>query len=233
MKNFKQTILAQIRDYKDQEKEGVEKYYIEENNYQEVIRFKHLKKDIFEVDLTGLNLDNLKEIYALFSMNFNFVKEVVELYMLHMENTQLTTTVNHQPTFDIENFRPDSFNYEIMIPLKDRNVIANKETIYTVRKGYNVYPSVQISMKIHVNGENFFPFLNINLPLARKERFLVKVDNHYNIQAVDEIIKKAIRQRVLCLLTTKRIKIFSRQDIREANFEDIGRYMTLIAMDSI
>jgi len=233
MKNFKEIVLSQIQAYKEEKKEGIVKYYIEENNYQEVIRINHFKKDIFEIDLTGLKLDILKEIYALFSMDFNVVKEIVDLYMSHMENTQLTTTVSHQPTFEIENFRPDSFDYEMMIPLKDRNVIANKETIYTVLKGYNVYPSVQISMKFHVNGENFFPFLNIKLPLARKERFLVKVDKHYNIKAVDEIIKKAIRQRVLCLLTTKRIKMFSRQDIREAEFEDIGRYMTLIAMDSI
>lgn len=233
MKNFKQIVLNEINEYKEAHKEGVFKYYIEENNYTQYMTLNKIKADAFEVNVTALNLNMLKAIYGLFSMDFSVVKEVVDLYMSHMENTQLTTTVNHQPTFDIENFRPDSYDYEMMIPLKDRNVIANKETIYTVRKGYNVYPSVQVSMRFYVNGENFFPFLNINLPLARKERFLVKVDEHYNIQVVDEIIKKAIRQRVLCLLTTKRIKMFSRQDIREANFEDIGRYMTLIAMDSI
>lgn len=233
MKNFKKIVLEQIDQYKRAGRDGVFKHYIEDNNYKEYITFQPIKNGVFDVKVTALPLDKLKEIYGSYSMNFEIVREVMDLFMSHMENTQLTTTVEHQPTFDIENFWADSFNYEMMVPLKHRHVIANKETFYTIRKGYNTYPSVQVVMRFVVKDDHFEPFLDIYLPLACKERFLVSIKHDYNINAIDEIMKKAIRQRVLCLLTTKNIKMFSRQDIRAAEFEDIGRYMTLIAMDSI
>jgi hypothetical protein len=233
MKNFKQIVLNEINEYKEAHKEGIFKYYIEENNYTQYMTLNKIKADVFEVNVTALNLNMLKAIYGLFSIDFKIVREIVDLYMSHMDNTQLTTTVSHQPTFDIENFHADSFNYEMMVPLKDRNVIANKETFYTVRKGYNIYPSVQIAMRFIVKGDEFEPIMDIYLPTARRERFLVSIKPDYNIQLIDDIIKKAIRQRVLCLLTTKKIKLFSRQDIKSAEFDDIGRYMTLIAMDTI
>jgi hypothetical protein len=233
MKNFKKIVLEQIEQYKRANRDGVFKHYIEDNNYKEYITFQPVKNGVFDVKVTALPLDKLKEIYGSYSMNFEVVREIMDLYMSHMHNTQLTTTVEHQPTFDIENFWADSFNYEMMVPLKHRHVIANKETFYTIRKGYNVYPSVQVVMRFIVKGDHFEPFLDIYLPLACKERFLVSIGKDYSIPAVEEIMKKAIRQRVLCLLTTKKIKMFSRQDIRAAEFEDIGRYMTLIAMDSI
>lgn len=233
MKNFKQIVLNEINQYKQANTDGIFKYYIEGNNYNQYIALYPIKAGVFDVNITALPLDKLKEIYGLFLMDFKIVREIMDLYMFHMDNTQLTTTVSHQPTFDIENFRADSFNYEMMVPLKDRNVIANRETFYTVRKGYNVYPSVQLVMRFIVKDDEFEPILDIYLPLARKERFLVSITKNYNMKAIDEIIKKAIRQRVLCLLTTKKIKMFTRQDIKAADFDDIGRYMTLIAMDSI
>lgn len=233
MKNFKQIVINEINEYKKAHQEGIFKYFIEENNYTQYMTLSQIKADVFEVNVTALNLNMLKEIYGLFSMDFKIVREIVDLYMSRMENTQLTTTVSHQPTFDIENFHVDSFNYEMMVPLKDRNVIANKETFYTIRKGYNIYPSVRLVMRFIVKGDHFEPILDIYLPTARKERFLLSVTPDYNMQSIDDIIKKAIRQRVLCLLTTKKIKLFSRQDIKSAEFDDIGRYMTLIAMDTI
>lgn len=233
MKNFKQTILNEINEYKEANKEGTFKYYIDENNCTQYITLNKIKANVFDVNISSLKIDMLKDIYKLFSIDFKIVREIVDLYMSHMHNTQLTTSVSHQPTFDIENFYADSFNYEMMVPLKDRNVIANKETFYTVRKGYNIYPSVQIIMRFVVTGDQFEPMLDIFLPTARKERFLVRVKPDYNIQLIDDIIKNAIRQRVLCLLTTKKIKLFSRQDIKSAEFDDIGRYMTLLSMDAI
>jgi hypothetical protein len=233
MKNFKQIVLNEINEYKESRKEGIFKCYIEENKYNQYMTFNQIKADVFEVNVTALNLDMLKEIYGLFSIDLKIVREIVDLFMSHMDNTQLTTTVNNQLTFDIENFWADSFYYEMLVPLKHRQVIANRENFYTVLKGYNVCPSVQVVMRFVVKGDHFEPFLDIHLPLACKERFLVSIKHGYNITAIDEIMKKAIRQRVLCLLTTKKIKLFSRQDIRSADFDDIGRYMTLIAMDSI
>lgn len=233
MKNFKERVLSEVKDYKDFQKEGVLKCYIEENNYRHHIDISHIKKDIFDVNITALPLDMMKEIYSSFSMDLNVIKTVVDLHMSHMQNTQLTTFVPNVPTFNIDNFYEDRFGYEMVIPLKDRNVIANKDNLYTERKGFNVYPSVQVLMKFIVKGTEFEPCIDIYLPLARKERFLVQIKPNYKIEEIDNIIKNAIRQRVLCLLTTKRIKMFSRQDIREAEFDDIGRYMTLIAMDSI
>lgn len=233
MKNFKEIVLEQIKQYKEDNQDGIVKHRIEDNNYTQYITLHAIRSGVFDVKVTALPLDVLKEIYGMFSMNFEVVREIMDLYMSHMHNTQLTTTVEHQPTFDIENFWADSFNYEMMVPLKHRHVIANKETFYTIRKGYNTYPSVQVVMRFIVKGDHFEPILDIYLPLACKERFLVSIKKDYSIAAVEEIMKKAIRQRVLCLLTTKKIKMFSRQDIRAAEFEDIGRYMTLIAMDSI
>lgn len=233
MKNFKQTVLNNIKDYQDSGKEGDFKYYIEENNYEQYMTLHQIKSDVFDVKVTALSLDKLKYIYGLFSMNFNVVREVMDLFMSHMDNTQLTTTVHNQLTFDIENFWADSFYYEMLVPLKHRQVIANRENFYTGLKGYNVCPSVQVVMRFIVKGDHFEPFLDIYLPLACKERFLVSIKHDYNITAIDELMKKAIRQRVLCLLTTRKIKMFSRQDIKSADFDDIGRYMTLIAMDAI
>lgn len=233
MKNFKQIVLNEINEYKEARKEGIFKCYIEENNYNQYMTFNQIKSDVFEVKVTALNLDILKEIYGLFSIDLKIVREIVDLFMSHMDNTQLTTTVNNQLTFDIENFWADSFYYEMLVPLKHRQVIANRENFYTGMKGYNVCPSVKVVMRFIVKGDHFEPFLDIYLPLACKERFLVSIKHDYNITVIDEIMKKAIRQRVLCLLTTRKIKMFSRQDIKLADFDDIGRYMTLIAMDAI
>lgn len=233
MKNFKDVVLREIKNYKDQDKQGIEKFFLSENKYDSYIKFNEVKKDVFDVKITSLSLDIIKEIYGLFSFDLQSVREVVDLYMRHMDDTQLTTPVNNIPTFDIENFRADSYYYEMVIPLKDRNVIANRETLYTVLKGYNIYPSVRVVMKFIIKGDDLQPVVDIELPLARKERFLVSVDRSYDITTIDKKIQKAIRQRVVCLLTTKRIKTFTRKEIIDADFSDIGRYMTLLAMDAI
>jgi len=235
MKDFKERIYQYIKDFElfDDNRSSIQKFPFELDSYQHYIILNKLCKNKFNVDITSLPLDMVKEIYSLFYLDLSCIRQIIDRYMEHMNNTELTTTVANMPTFDIENFRSDNRFLDMIIPLKDRNVIANKETIYTVRKYYEVYPTVRVSMQVNVTGDIFEPNILVELPLARKERFLVPISTGFNMEEVDNIIKKAIRQRIICLLTTKRIKTFTKKDIQEAEFEDIGRFMTLLAMDSI
>lgn len=235
MKDFKERIHKHIKEFKtlDSHCSNGMKFPLNPNDFNHYILITPFVENYFNIEITTLPLTVIKEIYALFDLDLSVIRQVLDRYMEHMDNTQLTTSVADMPTFDIENFRSGSQFMDIIIPLKDRNVIANKNTIYTVKKYYEVYPTARVSMKFHVADGLIEPNILISLPLARKERFLVSVGVDYNMEEIDNIIKKAIRQRVICLLTTKRIKTFTKKDIQEAEFEDIGRFMTLLAMDSI
>lgn len=235
MKDFRERIQQYIQDVKtfDSNCSGGIKFPFIPNDFNHYILVTPFVKNQFNVDITTLPLDVIKETYDSFGLSLSVVRQVLDRYMEHMENTQLTTPVANMPTFDIENFRSGSNFMDIIIPLKDRNVIANKDTLYTVKKYYEVYPTARVTMKFHVTNGVITPSILIDLPLARKERFLVPVHIGYDMEEIDNMIKKAIRQRVICLLTTKRIKTFTKKDIKEAEFEDIGRFMMLLAMDSI
>jgi hypothetical protein len=230
MNNFKQIVLEQIKQCDD---EKVHKYFPNEGEFSHFILFKKLNSKTFEIDLSGTNLDLIKGVYSLFNSDLKIIREIIDLYMMRMRDTGLTIDVPHQLTFDIENFYSNSYDFEMNIPLKDRNVIAHKETFYTVRKYYSVFPTVKVLTKVIFKNNSFEPMIEIHLPLARKEKFLITVGLAYNIQTIDKIIQEAIRQRIICLIKPKRIKTFTKEDIKMAAFDDIARYMTLLSMDTI
>lgn len=196
-----------------------------------------LKDDYGDIDISLHDLPVYDIYHLYFALGFNFDNLLTLFNLFHLKMTQATLMHNEikvQP-FKFDQLYGSSQHFNLNFPLKDRLVNKLVNSFYKMETRYEHVPKIQFKCKLIYRKNYFIPYFELNMPLARKEYFKLKISNDSDFDFLTGIIEKHLKIRMKEIITNKNIAnknitTFTRQEFKDMDFETMCQHMVLNEM---
>jgi len=186
-----------------------------------------LEDNRINVRIEKFKLDFVQQLYKQFGIDLKDINKIVDLYYQRCMEANIIHQLAFKPIFDIASFFTAYNGLKSHFPLKDRNVISYESHLFKKELLTKKIPMVLVDFYLDFFSNSPVPYILITLPLAREEKFQVRLTAFGNIDEIDSVIKHHLRIRMKSLLNGATRNYISKQEFKISDFDSMCRHMQL------